>query len=184
MSLVQNIRLKLAENNLRTLFKKATRQRASLNFSEAKTIAILFDATTQENFELVKKYVQYLRDLKKSVKAVGYFNAKELPHFTYSKLEYDFFAQKDLNFNLSPKTNFDKAFLDTDYDILIDLNLNDEFVLRYFATLSKAKFKIGIFSEKNKNIHDLLLNVEKEKGIKYFLKHLDHYLGIINQSPK
>jgi hypothetical protein len=182
LEFIDFIRKRLFESNIKKLSRKVIRNRVSLKFNESKTIAILFNADNQEDYELVRKYVIYLRDLKKQVKAIGYFNSNFIPHFTYPKLDYDFFCKKDLYFNLSPKTNFDKSFLEKEFDILIDLNFKNEYALRYFAILSNAKCKIGIESHTNRDIHDLLLNLEKEKGIKYFLRHLDHYLGIINQS--
>ena len=108
---------------------------------EAKTIGIVFDATDKEDFELVKKYVLYLKEMKKKVKAIGFFNQKESPPMAFSKLEYDFFSLKDLSWNNIPNSVYVKNFIADEYDILLDLNLNDLFPLRYISSLSKARFK-------------------------------------------
>ena len=65
------------------------------NFDKIKTIGILFDATNAEDYEIVKRYVVYLRGHQKKVKVLGYFSTKEIPALTYSKLEYDFFQLKN-----------------------------------------------------------------------------------------
>ena len=172
------------EHNLKLHSKKVIKKSVALNFNHCKAIAILFNAGDSEDYELIRKYVLYLRDQKKQVKAIGYFDSNFIPYFTYPKLDYDFFCKKDLNFNLSPKTNFHKSFLEKEFDILIDLNLKNENPLRYFAVLSNAKCKIGIESDINRGIHDLLFSIDKGKGVKFFLRHLDHYLGIINQQTE
>ena len=131
--------------------------------------------------ELVKKYISYLKDLKKRVKAIGFFNTKDTPAVAYSKLEYDFFSLKDLSWNYTPNNIYVKNFIDDQFDILVDLNLNDSFPLKYISTLSKAKFKVGKNSKWNSSIFDLLLEVESSKDLKYFLRNLDTYLFIINK---
>ena len=152
-----------------------------LNLEEAKTIGIVFDATENANFELVKKYISYLKELKKRVKAIGFFNTKVTPPMAYSKLEYDFFSLKDLAWNNIPKNIYVKNFIEDHYDILLDLNLNDSFPLRYISTLSRAKFKVGKSSKWNSSIFDLMLDIDASKNnLKYFLKNLDTYLFIIN----
>jgi GTPase SAR1 family protein len=152
-----------------------------MNMEEAKTIGIVFDATDKEDFDLVKKYVTYLKEMKKKVKAIGFFNQKETPPMAYSKLEYDFFSLKDLSWNNIPNNIYVKNFIEDEYDILLDLNLNDLFPLRYISTLSKARFKAGKKNEKNNSIFDMMIELGKGKNLKFFLKNIDTYLFVINK---
>lgn len=148
---------------------------------EAKTIGIVFDATDTIDFDLVKKYVTYLKEMKKKVKVIGFFNQKVTPAMAYSKLEYDFFSLKDLSWNNIPNSIYVKNFIEDDYDILLDLNLDDLFPLRYISSLSKARFKAGKKSEKNNSIFDMMIELEKGKNLKFYLKNLDTYLFVINK---
>ncbi len=161
--------------------KNLHREKKFMNMEEAKTIGIVFEASDAGNFELVKKYITYLRDMKKKVKAIGYYDQKNIPPMAYSKLEYDFFCQKDLNWYNAPGNVYVKNFMEDKYDILLDLNLNDLFPLHYISTMSKASFKVGKRSEQNNSIFDLLIETDNEKGLKYFLKNIDTYLFIINK---
>jgi hypothetical protein len=156
------------------------RDRSMINLSEARTIGILFEATDKEEFELVKKYVLYLRDLKKKVKAIGYFSTAETPTFTYSKLEYDFFSKKDLNWYCKPSDKFVSNFMQEDFDILIDLNIHTHFPLRYIAGISKSRFKVGPHQEGDEAIYDLMIEGTEGKGLKYFLRQVDTYLQMLN----
>ena len=93
---------------------------------------------------------------------------------------YDFFCQKDLNWYNSPSSIYVKNFIGDKFDILLDLNLNDLFPLRYISSLSQANFKVGKKSDKNNSIFDLMIETDEKKGLKYFLKNIDTYLFIIN----
>jgi hypothetical protein len=181
MSLIQNIKDAFGNYFLSMERKSVHRNKKFMNMEEAKTIGIVFDATDKEDFELVKKYVLYLKEMKKKVKAIGFFNQKESPPMAFSKLEYDFFSLKDLSWNNIPNSVYVKNFIADEYDILLDLNLNDLFPLRYISSLSKARFKAGKKSEKNNSIFDMMIEMEKGKDLKFYLKNIDTYLFVINK---
>jgi hypothetical protein len=181
MNLIQNIKNIAGNYFLSGDVKALHRNKNFVNMQDAKTVGIVFDAMDAGNFDLVKKYITYLREMKKRVKAIGYYDQKNIPSMTYSKLEYDFFCQKDLTWYNSPSNIYVKNFIDDKFDILLDLNLNDLFPLRYISTLSKANFKVGKKSDRNNSIFDLMIETDEKKGLKYFLKNIDTYLFIINK---
>ena len=181
MGVIQSLKIFAGNYFLSQEMKSVRRNKMFLNLDDAKTIGIVFDATKNENFDLVKKYITYLRDLKKRVKGIGFFDSKTTPAMAYSKLEYDFFCLKDLSWNYIPNNIYVKNFIEDQYDILIDLNLKDAFPLKYISTLSRAKFKVGKSSKWNSSIFDLMLDVDASKDLKYFLRNLDTYLFIINK---
>lgn len=182
MSLIQNLKNIAGNYFLSGEVKALQRDRKFINIQDAKTVGIVFDATNKDDFELVKKYITYLRDLKKKVKAIGYYDQKNIPPMAYSKLEYDFFCQKDLNWHNAPTSVYVKNFIEDKYDILLDLNLKNVFPLRYISSLSKAKFKVGKKSAQNNPIFDLMIETDEGKNLKYFLKNVDTYLLIINKT--
>ena len=181
MSIIQSIK-NIAGNYFLSLeMKTLKREIMFVNMLDAKTVGIVFDATESSDFELVKKYITYLKEMKKRVKAIGFYNQNAVPALAYSKLEYDFFCQKELTWHNSPNSVYVKNFIEDQYDILLDLNLDDLFPLRYISSLSKAKFKVGKKSEKNNPIFDLMIETREGKGLKYFLKNIDTYIFIINK---
>jgi len=152
------------------------------NFNEIKTVGILFDATSIEDFEIVKRYVVYLREYRKRVKAIGFFSTKEIPALTYSKLEYDFISTKELDWLGKPSSMVVKNFIDEEYELLIDLNVSYHFPLRYIAALSKAKFKVGKYDEKDTEIYDFMIDADHTKTVKYFLRQVDTYVTMLNKT--
>jgi hypothetical protein len=181
MSFIQNIK-NIAGNYLLSGEVKALRRdKMFVNLADAKTVGIVFEATESSNFELVKKYISYLREMKKRVKAIGFYDQKNIPSMAYSKLEYDFFCQKDLTWHNSPNSVYVKNFMEEKFDILLDLNLNELFPLRYISALSRASFKVGKNCDRNNSIFDLMIETDEKKGLKYFLKNIDTYIFIINK---
>lgn len=181
MSIIQNIRNLAGNYFLSGEVKELRRNKMFVNMQDAKTVGIVFNATDKGDFDLVKKYITYLKEMKKRVKAIGYYDQKSTPESAYSKLEYDFFCQKDLTWYNAPNSVYVKNFIADQYDILLDLNLEDLFPLRYISSLSKASFKVGKKSDRNNYIFDLMIETVKGKGLKDFLKNIDTYLFIINK---
>ena len=187
MSILKNIKRTISNYFLRQELHAVRKERRpnKFNFNDVKTVGILFDATSAEDFELVKRYILYLREYRKRVKAIGFFSTKEIPALTYSKLEYDFISLKDLNWYGKPTSMVTKNFIDEEFELLIDLNVNDHFPLRYISALSKAIFKVGKYNEKDTEIYDLMIDADNTKTVKYFLRQVDTYVTMINKAePK
>ena len=184
MNFIQNIQEKIGHYFLKSEAVGLKRDRKMFSLEEAKTFGIIVDAGNAEEFDLVKKYVTYLKEMKKKVKVVGYFSTASIPPMTYSKLEYDFFTSKQLNWYHRPANNFVENFIEEENDVLIDLNIRDSFPLRYLGAISKAKFKIGKFSNDNEPLYDLMIQTDESKNLKYFLRQVDTYLGMINNKSE
>ncbi len=180
MSIIQNIKNLAGNYFLSGEVKELRRNKMFMNMQDAKTVGIVFNATDKGDFDLVKKYITYLKEMKKRVKAIGFYDQKTTPESSYSKLEYDFFCRKDLTWYNAPNSVYVKNFMVDQYDILLDLNLQDIFPLHYISSLSKASFKVGKKSDKNNSIFDLMIETVQGKGLKEFLKNIDTYLFIIN----
>ncbi len=184
MSVIKNIKVGIANYFLKQELQAVRREQKpnKFNFNEVKTVGILFDATNSEDFEIVKRYVVYLREYKKKVKAIGFFSTKQIPALTYSKLEYDFFSTKELNWMGKPSSVIIRNFIDEEYDLLIDLNVEDHFPLRYISALSKAVFKVGKYGEKDVEIYDMMIDADNTKTVKYFLRQVDTYITMLNKT--
>lgn len=183
MSILKNIKEGIANHLLKQEMKTRHRERKpnKFNFNDTKTVGILFDATNAEDFEIVKRYIAYLREYRKRVKAIGFFSTKEIPALTYSKLEYDFISRKELNWLGRPSSMVAKNFIEEEYDLLIDLNVQDHFPLKYIAALSKSAFKVGKYDENDVEIHDMMIDSDHTKTIKYFLRQVDIYIAMLNK---
>lgn len=184
MSVLKDIQNLVANFYLKLELKDIVKEKKpnKFIFKNITTVGILFDATNPEDLELVKKYVVYLKEHRKKVQVVGFFNTKEIPSLTYSKLEYDFFANNEVNWFRKPTPAHIHNFVDVEYDLLIDLNINDHFPLRYISALSNAAFKVGKYSEKDKDVYDMMINMESGQTLKYFMRQIDTYIAMLNKN--
>jgi hypothetical protein len=183
MSIIQKIKQAIANGYLKLELKDNIRERKPNKFSfpQIKTVGIIFDAASPEDFELVKRYVLYLREHRKKVKVLGYYPSKRIPEMTYSKLEYDFFSAKEINWFGKPTAMVVQNFINEEYDVLLDLNINDHFPLKYITALSKASFKVGKYNEKDIEIYDMMIDSDNTKTLKYFLRQVDLYITMLNK---
>jgi hypothetical protein len=184
MGIFKNIKLSIANRTLKKEILSSGRISApnKFNFDKIKTVGIIFDATNAEDYEIVKRYVVYLREHLKKVKVIGFFSTKEIPALTYSKLEYDFFSAKELNWLGKPSSAVIQNFINEEYDLLIDLNIRDHFPLKYISALSKATFKVGKFDENEAGIYDMMIDADNTKTVKYFLRQIDTYITMLNKT--
>lgn len=183
MSIFKKIKQLIRNSYIKLELKDNTRERTPnrFNFNAIKTVGILFDATSPEDFELLKRYVVYLREHRKKVKVLGFFSTKQIPEMAFSKLEYDFFSTKELNWFGKPSSVVIQNFIDEEFDLLIDLNVNDLFPLKYISALSKANFKVGKFNENGVEIYDMMIDSDNTKTLKYFLRQIDIYITMLNK---
>ncbi|MFN6037792.1 MAG: DUF6913 domain-containing protein, partial [Bacteroidota bacterium] len=145
MSFVENIKNYLGELKLKRTLKLSNRKKEFINFDLVKNIGVIFEATNPDDFDEVKKIVQILKEKKKLVKAVGFYDNKLTPeNLSYSKSDFDLFNLKELSALREPSSPYIRTFIESPQDVLIDLNLKNKFPLRTIAIQSMALFKIGI----------------------------------------
>ena len=182
MNFIENIRRKIGEYFFKKEYIKVNRSRRIVNIDDAKTIAILYDASDESTYGLVNDFVKYFQENQKIVKALGYVNYNILPHYCFPKLSYDYIIKRDLNWYFRPKNIKVGSFVNEEFDILIDLCMHDCFPLKYISGISLAKFKVGRFDEKNSVIYDFMLNVNQSVTLDQYMKEAIHYLSIINKN--
>lgn len=182
MSIIENIKNYFGEMKLRRSMKTVERKKEFINFDQAKNFGIIFEATDSDDFDGVKKLILILKEKKKIVKAVGFYDQKFTPsNLSYSKSEFDLFNLKELTPLREPSSPYIRTFIDNRQDVFIDLNLKNKFPLRTIAIQSNASFKIGIDIQANQAVHDLLLKMNPADGTLRVGQQAIRYLEMINK---
>lgn len=180
--MIRRFKESIGEKRLQSALKIHVRQKEFLNIEDVRTVGIVFDATNADEFEIVKNYVNRLKQMGKRVHGIGFYNAKEIPqNIYYTKSDFDLFNAKEVKGMGEPESPYIKTFITEIRDILIDVNLSNKFPLRYISAMSYAKCKIGINIPQNKNIHDMLISVEPSAGMDKYLSQVDFYLQMMNK---
>ena len=158
------------------------RNRKIFNLAEASRIGILYYLDDDTVYAKVSTYVKKLQDEGKNVKALAYVEDKKLTLQLMPKLSFDFLYPSGLSWNLKPVSIHAKDFMEEEYDILIDLCIKDVFPLIYITGTSNARFKVGLKSTQRSPWLDLMLELDKEKGLDDLIEQVDHYISIINKN--
>lgn len=149
--------------------------------SEAKTALIVYNANNPERRKEVKDFIRFFKEERLAVESIGYYGKVgkniEKPQ---DELGDVYFDKKELSPYKFPKNRKIKKLISKQFDILIDLNLNEEFCLEVISSLSKAKFKVGPNHKYGNEVFDLTLET-KDKPMSYLMEQIKVYLGMINK---
>jgi len=156
------------------------RQQKQINLENARTVALLYYLPDEDTYKTMETILGRLIEMKLKVRVVCYTALKTAPHYFIPKITQDIITAKDVNLRLQPQKAFIKEFINTEYDILIDLSLTNHFPLLYCAALSKAGLKVGRYQEDHEMYYDLMIHTGPDETIDSFATQVIHYLSRIN----
>jgi hypothetical protein len=183
MQFIENFKQRVGKWVFKKELKSNKRTKQACNLKDAKSIGILYDATTDNHINRIQPFVSYFFNLKKDVKALGYVNSKQLSNCHVPKLQYDFFYKKDLNWYYKPQNYIINNFIKKEYDILINLCDSTVIPIKYLVASSIAHFKIGVH-EDGYEIYDLMISLKDDKSIEKLMFEIKHYINLINKNDE
>jgi hypothetical protein len=185
MEMFKNIRLNRGKAILRKKMARMKRIRFKGNILNAKTIGLVWDAANPDDFASLSRFHQKMAERNIDVKVIGFFPGKNLPDKLTAIRYLTCLKKEDINITYRPVSSEAQTFISTPFDILIDINFNDLFPLRYISYLSMAGFKVGIFDTEGKNSpYDLMMEFNKPTDINTYLTQTIFYLEMINGGSK
>ena len=142
---------------------------------EAKTIAVIFDATKVETRKTIETFVQKLRNKGKRVTLFAFFNGKEKP-----SLAFNFFNKKEVNWYGIPKGETVNKFLNETFDLLYCLFNGEHLPLEYIGAMTQSHFKVGPYTD-DLIRYDLMIDTENI-DLQDFIHNIEFYLTKIGKS--
>ncbi len=181
MELFKNIRLKIGDSILRNRVARTDRKPHYSNIREVKKVGLVWDASKTDDFICLTRFFQKMAELKTEVRILGYFPGKNLPD-QYTAVRYlSILKREELNIFYHPVSTETNTFITNNFDVLIDLNFKRLLPLQYISSLSKARFKVGLYESETKNTpFDLMMDLKSPVNIEDYLNHVLHYLEMIN----
>jgi hypothetical protein len=160
----------------------ADRKPIARNLGQVNKVAIVYLVTDEAAYKQVRNYVKKIKEELGIVRimALGFVPEKELPHYMHAKLNFDAFTRKDLNWYRIPGGNTVNNFIAEEYEVLIDLTLNDTLPLQYIVAKSRARFKVGRYSSTNRHLLDMMIDMAGTQSLPQLIKQVDHYLMMVN----
>jgi hypothetical protein len=180
MELFKELRLKIGKA---MLAKKAARNKRGVsysNFANVKSIGIVWDASKPLEFNQLSKFHQKMLEMKIEVMILGYYPGKNLPD-QYTAIRYFRCIKSDeINNFYLPVSSETTTFINTPFDVLVDINFDKQFPLQYVTRLSKARLKVGLYDQESKDqASDLMIELKKPVDIESYLSQIIHYLEMI-----
>jgi len=180
MELFRNIRHRIGAAMLLKKIARTKRKVRYTKFQDIKSIGIVWDASKTAEFPSLSRFHQKMQDIRVDVKIFGYYPGKNLPDQLTAIRYLTCLKSEELNRFYNPASVEANSFINTQFDILIDINFDKVFPLNYVTALSKAGFKVGLFdSEPAKNTFDLMMELKKPVDIDGYLTQVVHYLEMI-----
>lgn len=177
MSLIKNLRIAFGKRALRKEAARNSRIRRAVNLAEARDIGILFNMTSETEYDRVSRFARSLQEQGKKVQVIGFYKYRKLPPYYAQKLAYDIMQPQHLDPFYRPRAGFVTHFINHPFDILIYLGSANEFPLYYIAVLSRAGFKLGRMGEDEAGIlpYDLMIETSQETDSEALIRHLIYY---------
>jgi len=182
MELFGSLRLKAGRMILRNRLSSVRRLQHGFNIEKVKKVGILWDATFENDFQHLAALNRQLNEMDKSVEVLTWVPGKVVPDRLTGLTYMKFLKKGDLNWLFIPSSLDAKEFMNTKFDLLIDLNPASLFQLLYITSVSASPMKVGpdIAGEPEKAPYDLMIKSSHPFSIALFLEHTMHYLTMIS----
>jgi hypothetical protein len=180
MGWIKNIKDAIGNYLLKGMsIKKERKARVMPSFSSISEIGIVYDAGTPLQEDQVNQIAQLLRKEGKKVFTLGYINAKHLPEKHKFNMSSGYYWRETLTkYNLPDKQKL-SSFLNTEFDLLMNLFFEKELPLQAIAALSKSKFSMGANIKGALPYNDFLIDTGEEREITNLGMQMIHYLNVI-----
>lgn len=171
MQFLEQIRLHLHRSFLKKELSTQKSQRGTMYLDDANYIGILFDGTEQSEREIVLDYAEQLKKAGKKVKLLAFFNNK----LKGESFAFPAFNRLQMDWVLRPNSQEALEFKDHPFDLLLNLTKETVVPLDYIAALSKAKYRVGPYTDQT-FCYDLMIEHSGKKDLKAFLQQVIFYM--------
>lgn len=167
---------------LQSRFSKTERNKCVQNFETASQAVILFDTDLPQCFAPIKDFAKFLnqQDIKTSI--LGYVPQKDVPQEMLLWANIEFLTRKDVSWFGSPKGAVVETFFKKEPDILFVISFRDILTIEYLTKLSRAKFKVGCYTEKENDLDFMINSANKDCTVEFFIEQVKHYITLLNPS--
>jgi hypothetical protein len=171
------LRLRSGFAKLRQELAKLKRKKHhSVSLKDAQNIGILIPIKNEKEYAAAEQFAKTLQTDNKKVKLLGFLFDSDLKSKFKGKLEL--ISAEDIHWNYIPDKEKIKNFVNSEFDILINLCTDLCFPLVYVAAVSKSVFKIAAYDPKQAPFFDFMIETQEE-SIAGFSKEIRYYLDKI-----
>lgn len=154
--------------------KNIERSINALPYDQAQSFGLLYVYESNAKEEAVHNWVERLKSDQKKVHVLCMQSDAKPPLSTFPTL-----TLSDMTAMGSIKNDVLVQFLERSYDYFIHLDFEVDEVVDMIIIKTKAKCKIGFYSEQHQKKYDLMIGMNKSAGIVNFVEQITKYLKSI-----
>ena len=143
------------------------------NPDSVRKVGVLWEPSERQAFQFLHDHFSHAQ--------VIFRNLCVYPKNAVADTGTNILTPKDLNWYGLPKPGPVDDFINTEFDLLLNIALNQSLQLDYVTALSKARFKIG-WSPDEKNFFDLNINIKGKNDALFLARQQIFYLGQLNKT--
>lgn len=174
----------VAKRELNAALKANQRKRGNPDIYKAKSFGILYDASTEDEFKVIKEFFKDLKVYGIQASSLGFVNHTEKTFHPLARPESDYFFKHHLNWYQKPSGIEVQNFIEKPFDLLVNVSLQDFYPLDYLASASLAKCKIGRNNSIFSHVYDVAIDTNGINDSKTFVYLIIHILSQINAPKK
>lgn len=180
MELFKRLRQFTGRKILASRAGRLNRKKRFNSLHNAHKIAIVWSAENDSDLKIINSFYQEMQKKGVQTDILCYYPGHILPDNLTALRHIDCFRRSDLNYFYIPVTPEIIEFINTPYEILIDINFGNHFPLQWISSLSMAELKIGSDDAGNNSFMDITIKLNERKETDYFLEQVKVYLEMIN----
>ncbi len=167
---------------LRKRKKNIVRDKRVQNFDLANSAVIVFDTSIPNCYGPIKNFAKFMKsyDIKTSV--IGLVQEKEIPEEMLNWHNFKFLTKRDITFYGKPKGEIALHFFEMEPELLFVVNYHTNLTIEYLTQLSRAKFKVGCFTELDNDLDLMIKPLDNDCDTGFFLDQVKHYVKLLNPS--
>lgn len=178
--MVESLKLRIAEYLLKKRLGRFSRSRELKNLKKCHSVLILSSESDDSSASESRRLISYFKLLDKEVFCL-FYEGKKPKEIPVQNADIKAFNKSHLNKIFIPKDSNMLLLMDREFDLLIDLTIDEIFTLKYIHALSRAKLKVGAALNYKKRHGDLTIDIKGNPNVVYLITQIKHYLTQINQ---
>lgn len=182
MEILGYLRLKAGRQIIRKGRSPLRRIRQEFDLEKVKSVGILWDASSENDFQHVAALNRQLTDAGKRVEVLAWIPGKTVPDRLTGLTYMRFLKRGDLNWAFIPTSQDARKFISTDFDLLIDINPNSIFPLAAVVFLSSSPMKVGpdTATAPERSPYDMMIRTPGPFNTGSFIEQVMLYLAMIS----
>ncbi len=176
MKIINDLKDYLAKKQIKKVLAFQNRNTYYPDFKSVKCILILFKSEEDEKNPFIRKVISDLKNGGKKVCVWGLLEKDEpktplLPDFRL-------FGKSELGFARIPNKELTDEFMNSEYDMVIQLYNKENYALDYLLAQARSQFKVSAYKP-YKGIADLMIGIDPEAEVEFLYEQIMHYITSI-----